>query len=187
MTRPLGCAINPDMIIRSLTPLRCALLVLVAIGLSACEESADDRDLLTRVLSANTQSPEEFAVVPNKPLTLPEDLASLPPPQPGITSRSELDPRADAIAALGGGQRGVRADGRLLAALGVSQADPNIRTTLAREARDFRENNPGLILDRMFGRMTDPVIFRGQLLDPAAEVERLRAAGVRVPQMAPVQ
>ncbi len=187
MTPPFGCVMNLNMMMQSLKPFQCVLLILAAVGLSACEETADDRDLLTRVMSANTQGPEEFVVVPNKPLTLPEDLASLPLPQPGITSRSEQNPRADAIAALGGRQQRAGTDRGLLAALGVTQVDPNIRTTLAREAREFRENNPGLILDRMMGRMTDPVIYRGQLLDPAAEVERLRAAGVRVPQMAPVQ
>ena len=158
----------------------------LALGLlAACEETSDDRDLLTRVLSDTAESPEEFAVVPNKPLELPEDLSSLPPPRPGIVGRSEPTPRADVIAALGGRPGGAPADGALLAALGAGSTDPQIRERLAREAVDFRENNPGLILDRIMGRMTDSVMFRGQTLDPAAEVERLRARGIWVPQMAP--
>lgn len=46
--------------------------------------------------------PDEFSIVPAKPLQEPESYTSLPVPTPGGTNRTDATPNADAIIALGG-------------------------------------------------------------------------------------
>ncbi|MEM7614249.1 MAG: DUF3035 domain-containing protein [Pseudomonadota bacterium] len=156
--------------------------------LAACGgQEGDDRDLLERITAGSREAPEEFAVLPQKPLILPNDLASLPTPAPGTTSRADLTPRDDALAALGGRPNTNGPDGRLITALGANQVTPGIRETLASEDAAFRSRNRGLPLDRLFGRVTDGQIYSDQVLDPEAELLRLRAQGVWVPQLPPTQ
>ncbi|NCO16152.1 MAG: DUF3035 domain-containing protein, partial [Alphaproteobacteria bacterium] len=68
---------------------------------------------------ASGNGPDEFAILPPKPLAMPEDLATLPDPTPGAANRSDPTPFEDAIIALGGKPQAARgipaADGALLA------------------------------------------------------------------------
>jgi hypothetical protein len=71
-------------------------------------------------IAAATDRPDEFAIVPNKPLETPEDMAALPEPTPGGANRADQTPLQDAVAALGGnparGRGGVPAtDGAIVA------------------------------------------------------------------------
>ena len=51
-------------------------------GIASC--SVIDRDKPLHDLRTNSAQPEEFAIVPNKPLVQPESYAQLPPPTPGV-------------------------------------------------------------------------------------------------------
>jgi hypothetical protein len=89
--------------------------------------------------------PDEFAILPARPLEMPQDLAQLPPPTPGGANRTDVQPQADAIAALGGNPAAVTRSGTIPAADGalVSSASrygvtPDIRQTLAAEDLEFR-------------------------------------------------
>ena len=156
--------------------MRAAILIGV-LGLAAC--SGGEPDLLT----LRSDGPDEFAVLPNRSLETPPDLSALPPP--GGASRSVIDPRAEAIAALGGDAR-ARATGAVPASdaalvAGASRygrAD-GIRERLAGEDLAFRRSNDARVLERMFGQNIYFRAYRGQALDPYAELERFRAAGVR--------
>jgi hypothetical protein len=53
-------------------------------------------------LRSSTSGPDEFGILPPKPLAMPEDVAVLPEPTPGGTNLTDQNPRADAIVALGG-------------------------------------------------------------------------------------
>ena len=103
------------------------------------------------------RSPEEFDVLPLRPLEIPSDTSRLPPP--GGRNLAEPDPLADGLAALGGDPRRA-SDARLLGAGAV----------LGQAARPRRGFLAGLFGG---GRA-------GLALDPAAEAARLKAAGVPV-------
>ncbi|MEM8788787.1 MAG: DUF3035 domain-containing protein [Pseudomonadota bacterium] len=168
---------------RPLIAAACAALVL-----AGCADS-QDRNIIQRVTDGTVTAPEEFAVVPNNPLELPEDFASLPPPVAGAPNRGEIDPRSRAMAALSssGTVRSTRsaADRALLAAVGAANNDPQIRARLEAEDRLYRQGNRGFLLDRMFGQQSESDIYRRKLLNQKAEMERMMAAGVRVPQSPP--
>ena len=164
--------------------MRLTCLVAVALLLAACGREADDRPASERVVAAALEAPEEFAVLPQKPIEVPEDLDTLPPPRPGTQSRVDLDPQADALAALGGRRAAPAGQDRALLAA-VGPARPDIRAVLAGEDAIWRERNRGRLIPRLLGRVTEAVVYARQRLDAAAELRRLRAAGVEVPQMPP--
>ncbi|WP_439153786.1 DUF3035 domain-containing protein [Yoonia sp.] len=155
---------------------------LLLVFLAACGDT--DRPL--RDMRAAGSGPDEFAVIPLAPLEIPSEL-TLPPPTPGGTNLTDPQPRADAITALGGSADAQRAggvpasDAGLVAQAGRYGTEPDIRATLAAEderilQRKRRSNifNP-LNRDRYFPA------YAGQVLDPYAELQRLRSLGVQVP------
>ena len=78
---------------------RAHLVAIVAVlGLAACSE----RDITLHDLRTNSGQPEEFSIVPNKPLQTPESYSALPAPTPGGANRTDQTPLKDAVAALGG-------------------------------------------------------------------------------------
>ena len=126
------------------------------------------------------RTPDEFAIVPSRPLETPPTLASLPPPTPGGTNRTDRAPRADAIAALGGRPgAGAPADGALVGAVGRYGVAGDIRSRLAAEDLAFRRDNAGRPLDRLLNRNTYFRAYAPLSLDQHAELRRLRQAGVR--------
>jgi hypothetical protein len=152
-----------------------ALAVLVA----ACDRNADP--ILMNV-GANNGSPDEFGILPSKPLELPRDLAALPAPTPGGSNLTDPTPEADAIAALGGTTRrydGPATEGGLVGYAARYGVDPSIRQTLAAEDLEFRRDNNGRILERLFNVNVYFKAYRAQSLDQHLELERYRRAGVR--------
>lgn len=161
---------------------------LLAAGLLAgCGGNDSNRSLVDRLTSGSFSAPEEFDVLPQKPLEVPDDLTTLPRPTPGGPSRVDLTPRADAVRALTGRPTAgttAASDQRLLAAMA---RQPDIRALLAAEDAAHREGSHGPLLDRLFGMVGDREIYSGQILDAEAELLRLRAAGLWVPQLPPAQ
>jgi len=137
---------------------------------------------------ASQSGPDEFLVAPAKPLEMPQDMAALPPPEPGGPNRADPTPEADAVAALGG--RPQAAGGAAPASALVAHASrfgrqPDIRRTLAQEDLAFRRRNDGLFLERVFGTNIYYDAYRNQALDQSAELRRLRRQGVATPAGAP--
>lgn len=156
--------------------------VLVLTLLAACGDT--DRPL--RGMSASGNGPDEFAVIPVGPLQIPQAL-SLPEPTPGGSNRTDPQPNADAIVALGGRPSaqiagGVPAgDAALVRQTSRYGVDPNIRAELAVADEQLRDRkrrsnvfNP-LNRDRYFPA------YANQALDASAELARLRSLGVAVP------
>ncbi|WP_420798322.1 DUF3035 domain-containing protein [Meridianimarinicoccus roseus] len=134
---------------------------------------------------ASTREPNEFLVVPAKPLETPPEGAALPRPAPGTANRADATPLDDAVAALGGNPAARRADGAIPGGDGalvnhVSRygRDPQIRATLAEQDLAFRLANPGRVMERLFNVNRYFDIYDRQSLDQQAEAERLRRAGV---------
>jgi len=158
--------------------------VLALILVSACGDT--ERPL--RDLRSASGGPDDFAVIPFDPLEIPETRA-LPNPTPGGANRADPTPNADAIRALGGSPAALVAggipsgDAALVAQTNRYGVDPAIRAQLAaeddatlRRARRTNLFNP-LGRDRYFPA------YRRQALDAPAELARLDALGVAVPQV----
>ena len=135
------------------------------------------------------EGPDEFAILPGKPLEAPPSLAVLPPPVPGGPSRTDPTPLADATLALGGRPGAAAAIpardvgvARYAARGGVA---PGVRATLAAEDLSARERRSPRILERVFGVDTYADVYERQSLDQHAELERFRRAGVRTPSAPP--
>jgi hypothetical protein len=159
-----------------------ALALSAQLALAACASSGKPPVLMN--LRASAGGPDEFAILPTKPLQMPPSMASLPEPTPGGANLTDPTPAADAIAALGGNPavlaRGsAAAEAGLLSYASRFGTSADIRSALAAEDLQFRRDNDGRLLERLFNVN---VYFRAYLpmsLDQAAELERWRRAGVR--------
>ncbi len=157
---------------------------LVALGLlSGC--AAENPRLLH--LRSNTQGPDEFAILPNKPLQQPQDYAALPEPTPGGANLADPTPEADAVAALGGNPAtlGRGADPAILAYAGRFGTAPAIRSQLATEDLEFRRRNDGRLLEQVFNVNVYFDAYRRQSLDQYRALEQARRAGIRTPAAPP--
>lgn len=167
--------------------MRRAILVLGLMGgLSACGGSEDPN--LLNISQPRSEGPDEFAVLPSKPLEIPENVTALPEPTPGGANRTDPTPEADAIAALGGNaavlSRG-SSDGALLAHSRRFGVDPNIRAELAAADLEFRRRNDGRLLERLFNVNVYFRAYEEMSLDQYRELARLRRAGVRTSAVPP--
>jgi hypothetical protein len=162
---------------------RISLALAAALALAAC---SSDREPQLMNLRNPSDGPDEFLVVPNKPLEMPEDLAALPTPTPGGSNLAGPTPQADIFAALGGNASAAAGgSGGLLAYAGRFGTAGNIRAELAVADLEFRRANNGRLLERLFNV---PVYFDAYApfaLDQRAETERFRRAGVRTPAAPP--
>lgn len=158
----------------------------VILALAAC--AGGDHGL--RDLRSSGGGPDEFRVMPMGPLTLPDDLNTLPTPTPGGSNITDPTPAADAVAVLGGNPNalipnGIPAGDRaLVAAARRGGVDPAIRQTLAEEDAAFRNRQARLGLfggrDRYFQA------YSRQALDAYTELQRFRNAGVATPSAPPL-
>lgn len=160
------------------------VLVLAATcGLAACDSG--EPNLIQ--LRSETRSPDEFAILPNKPLEIPREqasLAALPAPTPGGTNRTDPTPVADAAIALGGNpaaaaRTSAASDGALLTQTTRHGVDPTIRQNLAVADAQFRQENRALLLERLTHTSTYFRAYEPYALNQQAELARWRARGVK--------
>lgn len=157
-----------------------------AVTLAGC--STDGR-LMT--LASSGDGPDEFGIVPTRPLQMPPDLAELPPPTPGGSNITDPMPRADAVASLGGNPgllsvQGVgAADAALLAHTGRLGREGNIRPVLAAEDQAFRARHGRRLLEVFAKTNVYMRAYAPMAIDPYAELLRFRRAGVRTPSAPP--
>ena len=171
------------------TLVRMTGITAIAIALAACssakvperkaadEYQSGDGFSIRQLVGVSKSPPDEFAVIASKPLQMPSDFASLPPPDPGARSALVADPVAEARAALLGevaptpaSTRLSTSEGALLAATGT--ADPTIRATIEAEQEELNSTERRYLLQEVFPSM------RGESADslkPAEERERLSA------------
>jgi hypothetical protein len=171
---------RPAALLRTLVPVA---LLAAATALAGCAQEGGAAGFL-RSAGVGTATPDEFMVLPTRPLEVPADMATLPPPTPGAPNRVDVQPRTEAVAALTGRTQPAEVSGAVLVAR-AGPVDPNIRGTVALEAATFRQDNRGLLFERWFSRNLEAVIYDDVILDAAAEYQRLRAAGVAVPPAPP--
>lgn len=166
---------------------RAVIAVAAMVTLVACGDKGAPQLMNLR----SGQGPDEFAIVPPKPLEMPESLSELPEPTPGGFNRTDQNPEADAAVALGGkpfSAGGIPAgDSALYAHAARFGVDGGIRATLASEDLEWRRDNNGRILERLFNVNVYYKAYRKQRLDQQAELARWRALGVRTSSAPPRQ
>ncbi|MDS9466682.1 DUF3035 domain-containing protein [Paracoccus sp. MBLB3053] len=167
--------------------MRAIAVTLTMLGLAAC--STDPHLMNT---SAGRSSPDEFAILPTKPLSMPPDLNVLPSPTPGGSNITDPTPESDAVAALGGNPAALSAQGigSADAAL-VNQAsrfgrDPAIRITTAREDLEWRSRHSRRLLEILARTDVYYRAYEPMTLDSWAEQERWRPTGVQLPAAPPL-
>lgn len=162
------------------------LVLGVALALSACSRN---REPILMNVASSTNGPDEFAIIPNRPLEAPESFTALPPPTPGRGNRTDVNPNADAIVALGGRPEALLAipatDAGIVNAVTRYGVEPDIRSTLATDDLNFRRRKDGRVLEKLFNVNVYFRAYERQSLDKYAELERFRALGVRTPAAPP--
>ncbi len=156
---------------------RFSLIAVMVLALSACSG-------VRKQLGLTKQSPDEFKVVSQAPLTLPPDY-TLRPPQPGIP-RPQVGTTSqqakNAIFRLEQPQPGtleptIESDGRslgelsLLKAAGAGQSDPNIRRILDAETLRINAEGDDFLEALVFWRKPQAA---GEIVDATEEAKRLR-------------
>ncbi|WBU64091.1 DUF3035 domain-containing protein [Paracoccus aerodenitrificans] len=160
------------------------------IGAAAVAACSNDPRLHN--ITAGQDTPDEFAIVPTRPLLLPPDLNQLPQPTPGGTNLTDPNPKGDAVAALGGDPQRLTpsgigsADGALVnytSRLGVT---PGIRQQVAQEDVELRASRSRRLLEVWAKTDVYYRAYEPMTLDSWAENERWKRAGARTPSAPPL-
>ncbi len=173
--------------------MRSAFVRIVAVLLVAGTLTACDRDGEPQLMNSasSNQGPDEFGILPYKPLQQPESFSELPPPTPFGRNRVDASPIADAVAVLGGDPAAASHDGipaadrQLVSYTDRYGRQEGIRAELAAEDLRFRRENQGRVLERLFNVNVYFRAYERMALDKYAELERFRALGVRTPAAPP--
>lgn len=160
------------------------------VTLAACGGAAEPK--LLNIRDVPGDGPDEFAILPAKPLVIPDTLdtsvAALPEPTPGGANLADIDPDVELAVALGGSAAAVTrggADPALIAYTTRFGVAPGIRSDLAASDLAFRRENDGRLLERIFNVNVYYRAYEPFALDQYAELERFRRAGVRTPAVPP--
>ncbi|MCL5779143.1 DUF3035 domain-containing protein [Limibaculum sp. FT325] len=175
-------------------PLGTAALAAV-LALAGCSQMGDPIE----AIGARRPAPDEFKVLPRKPLMVEPALASgaLPAPEPGKPSPLEPDPAADAVAALMGTEATPRPMGTaslsagesaLLGAADAAAASPDIRGQLesdrsaASQADANKPYEPPTLLELVgLGGNEEEELDPAVALDAIGESQRLQREGIAAP------
>lgn len=159
-----------------------AILVMV-MALAGCSNAG------LRDLRSNTSGPDEFLVLPVKPLSAPGDYSELPEPAPGAGNLVDPNPKAEAVAALGGrvsSSQGIPASDSGLVQYASRHGVPaDIRETLAQEDEAFRKRRGRLTQFRLFRTDRYNQVYNKQSLDPFSVTRTARGSGVATPTSPP--
>lgn len=145
-------------------------LLLLPLALAGCGQ-------IRSAVGMNRQSPDEFSVMTQQPLEIPADMASLPPPQPGVARPQDrtVQDQASAALSIGGTTTDYGpSDGEsaLLANAQTGAADPAIRQTVNAEAADDRKNGETIGSQILFWQKRPQP---GTIVDPEAEKTRIQS------------
>ncbi|WP_425093190.1 DUF3035 domain-containing protein [Tropicimonas sp. S265A] len=164
---------------------RIAVAVAALTGMAACGGGGNEAPNLMNIRSS-TNTPDEFGIMPTKPIEMPADMSQLPPPTPGASNRTDIDPRADAIVALGGRPERATPQGQIPGSdaglVNYSSRfgrEAGVREQLASEDLEFRQNNRGKPLERWAGLNVYFDAYEDQSLDQHQELQRVRGGGAR--------
>lgn len=160
----------------------CALIAVAL--LAACENKG------LRQITSRGDGPDEFIVVPAKPLEQPENFAALPAPTPGGINRTDQRPLETSVAKLGGQRGSVNApipgrDAALVNRATRFGVEPDIRASLAEADAEFRKRQSRLTQIRLFPEDLYNRAYRREVLDAGQTAKAFRRAGVATPTAPP--
>lgn len=152
--------------------------------LAAC--SSDAPPVTLAEASIANGAPDEFLVLPQRPLEMPDDLETLPEPDLEAGTRVAIDPIAEAkraVGGTGGSTRATATDQAMLAAARTVGVNPNIRAELRAETEAKIARPGGLAGFLDIFRISDrkKTAFDDQRLDALGELKRRQAQDVRTP------
>jgi hypothetical protein len=149
-----------------------ALLMVAALGVSACDNTG-----VRRSLGLDVRGPDEFRVVSRAPLDLPPEFG-LRPPTPGAARPNEPTMREQAKQTVFGGAPAARqvagrtaGESVLLRQAGAVEIDGTIRETVNRESAQLAGADRNFTDRLIFWRDAPPP---GTPVDAVAEQQRLR-------------
>ena len=151
--------------------------------IAAC--SSDDARL--RDLYDVGTGPEEFAILPSKPLIIPSNLRELPVPDETVENLADPTPKRDLVEKLGGSidetKSAPKKDRDLLNYVSRAGVNSNIREELAEEDRKFLRRMGVLTGVKLFRVDRYNQVYRKMTLSAPKELERWRSLGIRTPLM----
>lgn len=163
--------------------------IMLITALSVAVAGCSQRGL--RDLRPSGPGPDEFMILPVKPLTAPADYATLPPPTPGAGNLVDPNPIAEGIVAMGGSASALEPGGipaseaALVTASSRHGVDPSVRETLAEQDATFRKRMLRMSRFRVLPVDRYEQAYRRQALDPFRQTERFRSAGAGTPTSPP--
>ncbi|NVO56204.1 DUF3035 domain-containing protein [Rhodobacteraceae bacterium B1Z28] len=145
-----------------------------------------------RNLDPPGEGPDEFSVLPVKPLTQPKDYAFLPAPTPGAANLTDPNPKADAVVALGGNEAALNpntsipsSDAALVNASGRYGVPANTRQVVEADDDAFRKRRGRWTGLRLFPVDRYEQVYERQSIDPFTETKAARGAGLETPSSPP--
>ncbi|WP_171101579.1 MULTISPECIES: DUF3035 domain-containing protein [unclassified Ruegeria] len=165
---------------------RAIIALTLAVAVAGCGEQS------LRALQPPGPGPDEFSVLPVQPLTQPQDYAFLPAPTPGGTNLTDPNPKAEAVAALGGNPNALNpntaipsSDAALVTASSRYGVPANTREVVAAEDAEYLKRRGFWSRWRLFPVDRYAEIYDRQAIDPQAQTSALRAQGVETPSSPP--
>jgi len=161
------------------------IMLISAVGVAGCSGKG------LRYLPAPAAGPDEFLILPVKPLTAPQDYSVLPAPSPGSSNLVDQNPIGDAAVAMGGRAEATvpggiaAADSALVTASSRYGVEPDVRETLAKADVKFRKRQSRMTRVRLLPVDRYEQAYRRQTLEPFPENERYRRAGAGTPTAPP--
>ena len=159
-------------------------IILTAVLLVGCG-NRDEPKQLFNLRTDGASGPDEFAVVSSKPLEIPDNIASQDLPQPGGTSRADINSQDLIAEALGGRPSAGFSDQAFVNSVSRFGVTENIRDVLAEEDEQFRANAFVRVLERAARVNVYYKTYERQSLSAYEELERLRRLGVTTPTAPP--
>ena len=160
--------------------MRVTLILVATALLAACSDGG------LRELQKPGEGPDEFRILPGKPLQSPENFTNLPTPTPGQGNITDQQPLQESVAALGG--RRSADDGRVPSADNavINHAsrfgrDSAIRTNLATEDEAYRARRGRFTWIRISKVDRYNQVYKPYALDAVSELRRWRRAGAKTP------
>lgn len=151
-------------------------------------------DIGLRNLQAPGPGPDEFSVLPVKPLTEPKDYAFLPAPTPGGGNLTDPNPKADAVVALGGSEAALNpnagvpsGDAALVTASTRYGVPANTRQVIANEDAEFRRKKQRFTRLRLFPVDRYSQAYERQAIDANDVNEIARSRGIETPSAPPLE
>ncbi|WP_299287569.1 DUF3035 domain-containing protein [uncultured Tateyamaria sp.] len=163
-------------------------LIAGALIAMTCLAACADKGL--RQVISRGDGPDEFIIVPAKPLEQPESFSALPPPTPGSFNRVDQRPLEESVAQLGGQRSSPNApvpgsDAALVNHASRFGREANIRATLAEADAKFRKRSARLTRIRIVREDFYNQAYRREALNAKRTAEQYRRAGVPTPAAPP--